>query len=226
MARVWLQEPEGLQPVLLLDPAHPALQALEAARTERHSDPRQAALDVAAALEDAGSPEAVARAQSIRRQCADQPADGLFGTHRGRWGIPDYREDLVLARDFRHGFLWRFRDHSTAFSDNLQAKTWFLCSPEARFVQAYDFEGGLEGQGPHKALLERDVTWGLPGALEVLDSPVFTLEDYRRFASDPAFTKAQEVLRWCLRDAHERGGYLEPLEPRPAAEVVCDLNAS
>jgi tetratricopeptide (TPR) repeat protein len=52
---------------------------------------------------------------------------------------------------------------------------------------------------------------------------VFTLEDYRRFVSDPAFTKAQEVLRWCLRDAHERGGYLELLEPRPEAEVVCDL---
>src|SRR4029453_1681741 len=114
MARVWLQEPEGLRPVVLFDLAHPALQALEAARVERHSDPRQAALGVAAALEDAGSPEAAARAEFIRRQWPGEGADGLFDTYRERWGIPDYREDLVLARDFRHGFLWRFRDHSTA----------------------------------------------------------------------------------------------------------------
>jgi tetratricopeptide (TPR) repeat protein len=225
MARVWLQEPEGLRPVVLFDLAHPALQALEAARVEHHSDPRQAALGVAAALEDAGSPEAAARAEFIRRQCAGERADGLFDTYRERWGIPDYREDLVLARDFRHGFLWRFRDHSTAFSDNLQAKAWFLCSPEARFVQAYDFEGGLEGHGPYKALLEREVAWGLPDSIEVLDSAVFTLDDYRRFANDPAFATAQEALRWYLRDAHDahRDDWLTLLEPRPEVVVVCDL---
>jgi tetratricopeptide (TPR) repeat protein len=223
MVRVWLQEPQGPQSAVLVDPAHPALQALQAARAKRHSDPREAALGVAAALEDAGLPEGAARAEFIRRQCAGKRADGLFDAHRERWGIPDYREDLVLAEDFRHGFLWRFRDHSTAFSDNYQALTWFLCSPEARFVQAYDFEGGLEGEGPYKALMEREVAWGLPGTIEVLDSPVFTLDDYRRFASDPAFTKARQELQWALRDAHERGGYLELLEPRPEAEVVCDL---
>jgi tetratricopeptide (TPR) repeat protein len=224
-ARVWLQEPDGLQRAVLFDPAHPALQALEAARTERHSDPRQAALDMAAQLEDAGLPEAAARAEFIRRQCTGERVDALFGTYRERWGIPDYREDLVLAKDFRHGFLWHFRDHSTAFSDNLQAKTWLLCSPEARFVQAYDFEGGLEGEGPYKALVEREVAWGLPGSIEVLDSPVFTLDDYRRFASDPAFEKAQEALRWYLRDAHEasRDDWLTLLDPRPEVAVVCDL---
>jgi tetratricopeptide (TPR) repeat protein len=142
---------------------------------------------------------------------------------RERWGIPDYREDLVLAEDFRDGLLWRFRDHSTAFSDNMQAKTWFLCSPEARFVQQYDFEGGLEGQGPYKALVEREVAWGLPGSISVLDSPVFGLGDYRRLGSDPAFAKAQQELQWALRDAHARGGDLELLEPRPEADVVCDL---
>jgi hypothetical protein len=227
MARVWLQEPDGLRPVVLLDPAHPALQALEAARTQRHPDPRQAALGVAAALEDAGWPEAATRAQFIRHQCAGERADGLFATDRERWGIPDYREDLVLATDFRHGFLWHFRDHSTASSDNQQAKTWFLCSPEARFVQAYDFEGSLEGEGPYKGLLERDVAWGLPGSLEVLDNPVFTLEDYRRFASDPAFTKAQETLRWCLRDSYAHQAtwddYLVLPESRPEVLMVCDL---
>jgi tetratricopeptide (TPR) repeat protein len=223
MATVWLQEPEGLRPAVLFDLAHPALQALEGALTERHPDPRQAALGVAAELEQLGLPEAAARAEFIQHQCAGDSADGLFDTYRERWGIPDYREDLVLAEDFRHGFLWHFRDHSTAFSDNMQAKTWFLCSPEARFVQAYDFEGGLEGQGPYKALLERDVAWGLPGSLEVLDSPVFTLDDYRRFANDPAFTKAQEALQWALRDTHEDGGYLQLITPRPQAEVVCDL---
>jgi hypothetical protein len=69
---------------VLFDPAHPALQALEAARTERHSDPRQAALDVAAQLEDAGLPEAAARAEFIRRQCAGERVDALFGTYRER----------------------------------------------------------------------------------------------------------------------------------------------
>jgi tetratricopeptide (TPR) repeat protein len=225
MVRVWLQEPEGLQPVVLFDPAHPALQVLEAARAEGHSDPREAARGVATALEDSGLPEASARAEFIRRQCAGERADGLFDPFRERWGIPDYREDLVLAEDFRHGFLWHFRDHGTQVSDNFQAKTWFLCSPEARLVQRYTFDGGQEGEGPYKALVERDVAWGLPGEIEVLDAPVFTLDDYRRFASDPAFAKAQEELRWCLRDAHEasRGDWLASLEPRPEAEVVCDL---
>jgi tetratricopeptide (TPR) repeat protein len=225
MARVWLQEPEGLRPVVLFDPAHPELRALEAARTECHPDPREAALGVAAALEDVGVPEAAARAEFIRRQCAGERADGLFATYRERWGIPDYREDLVLAKDFRHGFLWHFRDHSTAFSDNLQAQTWFLCSPEARFVQGYDFEGGLEGEGPYKALVEREVAWGLPGSIEVLDCPVFTLDDYRRFATDPAFVKAQEALRWYLRDAYDahRDDWLTLLEPHPEVAVMCDL---
>jgi tetratricopeptide (TPR) repeat protein len=223
MVRVWLQEPEGPRPAMQVDPAHPALQALEAARTEHHPDPREAALGVAAALEDAGLPEAAARAEFIRRQCAGEPADGLFAAHRERWGIPDYREDLVLAKDFRHGFLWHFRDHGTQVSDNFQAQTWFLCSPEARLVQRYTFDGGLEGEGTYKALLKREVAWGLPGEIEVLDSPVFTLDDYRRFTSDPAFTKAQETLQWDLHDAHERGGYLQLDEPRPQVEVVCDL---
>ena len=180
---------------------------------------------MATALEDSGLPEAPARAEFIRRQCAGERAGGLFDAFRERWGIPDYREDLVLAEDFRHGFLWHFRDHGTQVSDNFQAKTWFLCSPEARLVQRYTFDGGQEGEGPYKALVERDVAWGLPGEIEVLDAPVFTLDDYRRFASDPAFANAQEELRWCLRDAHEasRGDWLASLEPRPEAEVVCDL---
>ena len=61
MVRVWLQEPDGPQPVVLFDPAHPALQVLAAARAQGHSDPREAARGVATALEDAGLPEASAR---------------------------------------------------------------------------------------------------------------------------------------------------------------------
>jgi hypothetical protein len=97
--------------------------------------------------------------------------------------------------------------------------------PEARFVQAYDFEGGLEGEGPYKALVEREVAWGLPGSIEVLDCPVFTLDDYHRFASDPTFATAQEALRWCLRDAHDahRDDYPVLLNPRPEVAAVCDL---
>jgi tetratricopeptide (TPR) repeat protein len=229
MVRVWLQEPQGPQPAVLFDPAHPALQTLDAARNEGRTDPREAALGVAAALERAGMPEAAARAEFIRRQCAGERAESLFDAYRERWGIPDYREDLVLAEDFRHGFLWHFRDHGTQVSDNFQAKTWFLCSPEARLVQRYTFDGGLEGEGPYKVLVEREVVWGLPGSIEVLDAPVFTRDDYRRFASDPAFAEAQESLRWCLRDAYQeardddRERLLDVLEPRPEAEVVCDL---
>jgi hypothetical protein len=72
-----------------------------------------------------------------------------------------------------------------------------------RAVQRSTFDGGQEGEGPDKALVERDVGWGLPGEIAVLDASAFTLDDYRRFASDPAFAKAQEELQWCLRDAHE-----------------------
>ncbi len=105
-----------------------------------------------------------------------------------------------------------------------------VCSPEARYVHCYDFEGDLEGEGSYKALVERDVAWGLPGAISVLDAPVFTLDDYRRFASDPAFAKAQEALQWSLRDAdqayreHYRKHLPElPVLLPPEAEAVCDL---
>lgn len=139
MARVWLQEPDGLQPVLLFDPAHPALQALEAARTQRHPDPRQTPL---AWPQPWRTPDGLRPPLGHSSSGTSAPVSGPTSCSpptESAGASPDYREDLVLANDFRHGFLRHFRDHSTASSDNLQAKTWFLCSPEARFVQHYDF---------------------------------------------------------------------------------------
>lgn len=56
---------------------------------------------------------------------------------------------------------------------------------------------------------------------------MFTLKDYRRFASDPAFTKAQETLRWCLRDSYNHQAtwydYLVLPESRPEVLMVCAL---
>ena len=232
--RLW--EPEGPRSAVLLDPAHPALRAVEAARGRPGADDREAALGVAAALEATPFPEAASRAEFIRRQCGGDQADDLFQAQRDHWGIPDFREDLILAEDFRHGFMWRFRDHNTSRSHNYSAKLWFFTSPEARTVHRYEFEGeqgfegDLAGQGPYRALLEREVAWGLPDELSVLDAPVFILDDYRRFGSDPAFAEVRETLRWDLRDAHDelREDHLRRLPgtlvvPPSSTELRCEL---
>jgi hypothetical protein len=114
-----------------------------------------------------------ARAEFIRRQCAGEDAADLFARHRACWGIPEFDEQLVVAGDFRRGFLHTFRDHSDSWSDNQAARRWFFTSPEARFAVRYQFwscddepeECTSEHVGSYKQIVDALLDEGMESAL-------------------------------------------------------------
>jgi hypothetical protein len=109
-----------------------------------------------------------------------------FTANRETWGIPEFREDLVDSSDFENGFLWRFRAHSTSWSENQYADKWFYTSLEARTITRYEFWSCDEGpdtidfyfEGDYKSILKRLLFDHLH---EVLISPVFSTEELNAF---------------------------------------------
>jgi hypothetical protein len=93
---------------------------------------------------------------------------------------------LITIDDFRRGFLYRFRDHTTSWSENQEAKTWFLHSMEARFISVYECwicdkgpEEKIETKtGDYKTILKSLLA---EGDYEVLTSPVFSKEELSEF---------------------------------------------
>lgn len=145
-------------------------------------------LNVADDFEKTGDKGLIERADFIRRQCNGDKAESLFNEKRQNWNIPNFSEDLVTANDFERGFLYKFRDHTTSWSDNQVAKQWFLNSFEARFVQVYELwscENGPEEIietriGDYKTILKSLL---VDGDYEVLKSPVFTKQELNDFIS-------------------------------------------
>ena len=155
-------------------------------------------LTVADEFERTGDKELIQRAEFIRRQCNGDKADNLFNDNRESWDIPDFSENLITADDFKRGFLYKFRDHTTSWSDNQKAKEWFLNSIEARFVQVYELwscDNGPEEivetkTGDYKTILKSLLAGG---DYEVLTSPTFSKQELDDFVrthrpSDGDFT--------------------------------------
>jgi hypothetical protein len=145
-------------------------------------------LEVANEFEKTGKAELTKRAEFIRRQCNDEVAGDLFNANREIWGIPYFSEDLVTVDDFKNGFLSKFRDHTTSWCHNQEAKQWFLSSFEARFVQIYELWACDHGPdelietrtGNYKTILKSLLK---DGDYEVLTSPIFSkreLDDFIR----------------------------------------------
>jgi hypothetical protein len=140
------------------------------------------------------------RSQFISMQCRGIESEKFFEQHRESWGIPKFREDLVTVGDFKNGFIHTFRDHSTSWCEDFEAREWFYKSPESRFVRHYQFwacDNGsdeilLRINGDYKSIL-----WTIVNDHQdysPLISPVFTtqeLEDfYESFEEDiSGFTK-------------------------------------
>lgn len=80
-----------------------------------------------------------ARASFIRLQCKGLNTEDLFEEYRESWGIPKFDEDLVNVDDFKNGFLWTFRDHTTSWTEDVEARHWFYTNIEARFARRYEF---------------------------------------------------------------------------------------
>lgn len=188
-------------PLLLL---HGELDNIISLRTNDLSESLEGYLNFADRLFQLDVNVAKTRAAFIKMQCLGVGSEDHFEQHRESWGIPKFREDLVTVNDFRNGFIHTFRDHSTSWCEDVEAREWFYNSPEAWFVRHYQFwacdngsdEVLLSTSGNYKAIM-----WTLVNdhqEYSALVSPVFTtkeLEDlYENFDEDIRDYDKEDVL--------------------------------
>ena len=171
-------------PLLLL---YPNLDYLIKRRKNDLSEPVDHYLRLAEKLIDFSDEAAKSRASFIVMQCQGLDSSEFFETHRETWGIPKFEEDLLTAADFRNGFLFTFRDHSTSWSEDAEARHWFFNSIEARFARHYQFWAC--DNGPEEILLStsgnyKRIMWAIVKKYQdytALASPIFNKQDLHDF---------------------------------------------
>jgi len=134
-------------------------------------------------LSDLNTAPANARATFIRLQCKGLNTEDLFEEYRESWGIPKFDENLVTVEDFKNGFLRTFRDHTTSWTEDAEAKDWFYTNIEARFARRYEFWSC--DHGPEEMLLLES-----GGYKDILWSIVNKHADYTPFIS-PVFSQVE-----------------------------------
>ncbi|MEJ8817969.1 hypothetical protein [Lacibacter sp. H407] len=147
-------------------------------------------LNFADQLSELNSDAAKTRASFIRMQCGGNDTKEFFEQHRESWGIPKFEEELVTFEDFKNGFLYTFRDHSTSWCEDGEARDWFFKSVEARFVRQYQFWAC--DNGPEEILLStsgdyKSIMWAIVRDYQdysALVSPIFTKQDLQDFYND------------------------------------------
>ena len=162
------------------------LEKLIQSRTLGLTEDKELYFKIADEFEKTNEGDLIKRAEFIRRQCNGDTADKFFNENRESWGIPNFSENLVTSDDFRRGFLYKFRDHTTSWSDNQEAKKWFLNSFESRFVQVYELwscDNGPEEivetrTGDFKTILNSLLA---DGDYDVLTSAIFTKQELDSF---------------------------------------------
>ncbi|MBF9221742.1 hypothetical protein [Hymenobacter ruricola] len=140
------------------------------------------------------------RAAFIQSQDAEN-----FNQNRELWGIPNFSEELVEIDDFKDGFLWRFRAHSTSWGDNQYADEWFYTSLEARSVIRYEFWDCDEGPekadvvftGTYKAILQQLLA---DHVHEVLISPVFSTDELNEYIDNFSEDEEDYLLEDVIED--------------------------
>jgi hypothetical protein len=123
-------------------------------------------------------------------QCGGIDTQDFFEQHRESWGIPKFEEDLLTVEDFKKGFLYTFRDHSTSWCEDGEARDWFFNSVEARFVRHYQFWACDNGAG--EILLSasgdyKSIMWTIVKDYQdysALASVIFTKQDLHDFYKD------------------------------------------
>jgi hypothetical protein len=162
------------------------LESLASERTIDFSEPTELYIKVADELKSTNRHDYVSRANFILEQLNDKDGRETFDKFREDWGIWNFDETILKVDDFKRGFLWRFRDHTTSWADNQKAKTWFLTSPEGIFVRRYEFwtcDNGFDEcievrEGSYKEIL---LSLLKDGDYEVLSSPVFSKSELTEF---------------------------------------------
>jgi hypothetical protein len=150
-------------------------------------EPLMAFADRLAAI---GSTPATTRAAFIQLQCKGINTEDLFETYCESWGIPRFEDNLVSVDDFTNGFLFTFRDHTSSWSEDEEAREWFYTHPEARFARRYEFWGN--DNGPEEMVLMesgdyKNLLWAMVkkhADYSPFISPVFSKEDLRAFFAD------------------------------------------
>ena len=156
-------------------------------RTDDLSEPNDIYLGFADQLSQLDSDTARTRAAFIRLQCGGIDTKDFFEQHRESWCIQKFDEDLVNVDDFKNGFLYTFRDHSTSWCEDGEARDWFFNSIEARFVRHYQFwacDNGPEEilfstSGDYKSIMWTIVKDGQD--YSALASAIFTKQDLQDF---------------------------------------------
>lgn len=144
-------------------------------------------LSVAKHLESLDIDEAKTRGAFIRLQCKGIDTEDMFEEYRESWGIPKFEDNLVSFGDFKNGFLWTFRDHSTSWSEDTEARSWFYNHIEGRFARRYEYYAC--DRGPEELLLIESGDYK-----SMLESLVKKHDDYSPLAS-PVFTE-EELLAY------------------------------
>lgn len=178
---------------------------LASRRTADFNEPAALYLEIADRLEAINSEPAISRAAFIRRQIAGEDANDLFDEWHEQWGVPSFTENILAAEDFKRGFLWRFRDHTTSWNDNQAAKKWFLTSPEALFVRRYEFwtcDNGFDEcievrEGSYKEILSSLLN---DGDYEVLSSPAFSNIELDRFIAAYQSADGDYTIKEIIKD--------------------------
>lgn len=138
-----------------------------------------------------------------------------FNANREAWGIPSFAEGLVTLNDFKDGFLWRFRAHSTSWGDNQYADEWFYTSLEARSVIRYEFWDCDDGSekaniiytGNYKLILKRLLA---DHVHEVLISPAFSSEELSEYIDSFSEDEEDYLLQDVVDDYISRNPNFRP----------------
>ena len=162
------------------------LETVTKERTNDLSEGIDIYLDFADNLSKIPNDTAKTRASFIRMQCGGIDTEDFFEQHRESWGIPKFLEDLVTVDDFRNGFLFTFRDHSTSWSEDEEARNWFFNSVEARLARHYQFWAC--DNGPEEILSKKgdykNIMWTIVKDNQnysALASAIFTKQDLQDF---------------------------------------------
>jgi hypothetical protein len=150
-----------------------------------------------------GTVPATTRAAFIKLQCKGINTEDLFEAYCESWGIPRFEEDLIKVDDFKNGFLWTFRDHTSSWSEDEEARDWFYTHHEARFARRYEYWG--RDSGPEEMLLMESGDYK-----SMLWSIVKKHADYTPFIS-PVFSQEELVIFYDQFDEREYDFDIESL---------------
>ena len=157
---------------------------------DKVGDSSELRLELAQRLEALETEASKSRAAFIRNQNTEN-----FNANREAWGIPNFSEELVEIDDFKDGFLWRFRAHTTSWGNNQHADEWFYTSLEARSVTRYEFwdcderpeKADVVFTGTYKTILQQLLA---DHVHEVLISPAFSKDELAEYIDN--FSEAAE----------------------------------